>query len=115
MNRRQRRLTKKQGRSQQPQGLAPALQQKFKLALHHHQAGRLAAAPHHADSLQLLGVLSCQTGWAEAAVALIGQAIQIISDNPAYFNNLGTALQAQGKPADAIARYTEALGPEYSW
>ena len=69
MNRHQRRLTQKQGGSQQPQGFAPALQQKFNLALHHHKAGRLAeaeplyrqvlaAAPHHADSLQLLGVLS---------------------------------------------------------
>jgi protein O-GlcNAc transferase len=78
----------------------------FQRAIEHHRNGRLreaealyrevlAATPRHADALHLLGVIALQSGHAEAAIELIGRAVEVRPvDN--YFCNLGNAFKAQG-------------------
>lgn len=92
----------------------------LRLALQHHQAGRLQEAealyrqilqsqPDHPDALHLLGLLAHQSGRHETAVELIGKAIAI---NPAvaeFHNNLGEACRALGRFEDAKASYHRAL------
>lgn len=86
----------------------------------HHQAGRLNEAerlylqilqadPHHADALHFLGVLAHQIGRHDMAVDLIGRAIAQNGRVPAFHNNLGNALKAQGKLQEAAASYAGAL------
>ncbi len=101
--------------------------QDFHLAVQHHQAGRLAEAerlyrrslagnPKHADSLHLLGLVSCQTGRFEDAVTLIRQAIRLESRLPAYHNNLASALKALGRFQEAAdcCRRALAIKPDYA-
>jgi protein O-GlcNAc transferase len=96
------------------------IQEVFATALGHHQAGRLneaerlylqilQAEPRHADALHFLGVLAHQVGRHELAVDLIGRAILQNSQVPAFHNNLGNALRAQGKLQEAAASYTRVL------
>jgi len=96
------------------------LQQLFATALQLHQAGRLNDAEQlyrqvlqldarHADALHLLGVLAHQTGRQDAAVELIGKAIEHSGLVPAFHNNLGNALKAQAKFEPAVASYQRAL------
>ena len=75
----------------------------------------LQADARHVDALHLLGVLSHQTGRNEAAVELITKAIAGNGRVPAFHNNLGNALRAQGKLAEAEASYLRALSgkPDY--
>src|SRR6202034_4374025 len=98
----------------------PGVQELFAAALRHHQAGHLseaerlyrqvlAADSRHVDALHFLGVLAHQAGRNEAAVELIGKAIAQNGRVPAYHNNLGNALKAQGKLQEAAASYSEAL------
>lgn len=81
--------------------------------LAHHQAGRLdqarqcyeqvlAAEPSHFDALHMLGVFAIQTGQPEPAVELIRMAISIRDSEPSAYGNLGNAL-------NALHRYAEAL------
>jgi tetratricopeptide (TPR) repeat protein len=89
-------------------------------AIGHHQSGRLDQAerlyrellalnPHHADALQLLGVIAYQTGHYETSIELIRKAIAINANVAAYYSNLGNALQLQGKLDEAVAEYKQAL------
>jgi predicted O-linked N-acetylglucosamine transferase (SPINDLY family) len=96
------------------------IDQALQTALEHHGAGRLAEAeaiyrqilarfPNHADALNLLGVLACQTDHPEAAIELIGRAIAI---NPAvadYQSNLGEAYRRSGRWDEAIVHLRRAL------
>ena len=88
-------------------------------AVAHHQAGRLAEAeqgyraalsadPQHPDALHLLGVLSLQSGRADEAVALIGKALERSKGVADYWDNLGSALRAAGRAADAIQAHRRA-------
>jgi protein O-GlcNAc transferase len=102
------------------QEASPGIQQLFTAAMGHHQAGRLNEAerlylqilkidPRHADALHLLGVLAHQIGRNDTAVDLIGRAIAQNDRVPAFHNNLGNALKAQGNLRQAAASYATAL------
>ena len=106
-----------------PSGV-PAL---FASASQHHRAGRLADAeklyrqilqvdPQHADALHLLGVLAHQLGRHEGAADLIAKAIAQNGKVPAFHNNLGNALTAQGKWDEAAVCYVQAIfiKPDYA-
>jgi len=93
---------------------------RFDEAVRHLQAGRLAEAEQrcqqilavdamHADTLHLRGVIACQNGRYEAAIALIGQAISLRDRVPYYHNSLGNVLKAQRKPSVAVEHYERAL------
>ncbi len=89
-------------------------------AVSHHQAGRfveaergyravLTADPNHTDALHLLGVLALQIGRPEAAVELIGRAIEREKGVADYWDNLGSALAAAGRTADAVTAHRNAV------
>jgi tetratricopeptide (TPR) repeat protein len=103
------------------------LEQRFAAALEHHRAGRLqeagqfyqeilAKTPDHAPSLHLLGVVALQIGRAELAANLIGAAVEVDPGVPAYRNDLGEALRAQGDPEGAARCYEAviALAPDHA-
>jgi tetratricopeptide (TPR) repeat protein len=92
----------------------------FAEAVEFHKAGRLADAeqlyrlilsghPHHADSLNLLGVIAHQVGRHEAAVALASQAIAINSSAATYHLSLGNALKGLGRVDEALACFHQAV------
>jgi len=102
------------------------IQQALKLAVQHHQSGRLqdaqtlyqqilAVQPNHADAMHLLGVIAHQRKQNQAALELIGKAITI---NPAvaiYHNNLGMVLKDLGRLDEAVKSYQKAaeLKPDF--
>ncbi|HEX9465203.1 MAG TPA: tetratricopeptide repeat protein [Alphaproteobacteria bacterium] len=92
----------------------------FQQALRIHQSGRLpeaealyrqvlAADPNNADALHLLGVVAHQVGRHDLAVDHIGRAIRLQPSVPHYRVNLGNALRALGRLAEAEASYRDAL------
>jgi tetratricopeptide (TPR) repeat protein len=92
----------------------------FSLALHCHQAGNLhyaaqlyeqvlLAAPDHADSNHMLGVLASQMGRSDRAIMLLSRAVELKPESADYQSNLGLAYQAAGQLAEAITHYEKAL------
>ena len=85
-----------------------------------HQQGRFAQAeslyrdvlrkaPDQFDALHLLGVLEAQKGRHEAAAGLIRKALAVNSRSPEAYSNLGHALRALDRPAEALSNYDRAL------
>jgi len=108
-------------------GVSGNLQALFQEGLEAHQSGRLTeaeaayrkildAAPGHADANHLLGVIALQVDDFEAAVDLIGKAIEITPTASAYHCNLGNALYELGRLEDAAASQSHAieLDPDYA-
>ena len=94
-------------------------------AIEFHRAGDIACAeaiyarllkanPRNSEALHLLGVACYQRLDFERSIRLIADAIAIQKD-PAYFFNLGYALQGAGQPEKALAAYRDALAlrPDY--
>ncbi len=92
-----------------------------------HQSGRLEEAvciysrilsysPHNSDALHLSGVIAHQQGNNHKAVFLIKRAIDIYSQEPAYYYNLGNALKGAGFFCEALKSYKHALklNPDYA-
>ena len=103
-----------------PNRTSPRILELLAAAARYHRGGRLADAqqiygqilqadPHHADALHLLGVLALQSGRHDTATTLIGKAIVENSQVPAFHNNLGNSLKAQGRLDDADDSYRRAL------
>jgi Flp pilus assembly protein TadD len=85
--------------------------------LTHHQAGRLSEAeihyrrlldvvPDHADVLHLYGGLAYQTGRHQAAIELIGRAIEHNGGDPPYHSSYGLVLQGLHRFDEAVATMT---------
>ena len=76
----------------------------------------LALNPNHSDSLQMLGVLSQQTGRSDQAVALLRQAISVAPNNANIYVNLGVILGARGETAQAVDAFAEAtrINPNFA-
>ncbi len=92
----------------------------FAEAVRLHQAGRFAEAaqrceealgrePMHHGAQQLLGALYVQRGKIESGLALLAAAVAALPEDPEARNNLGMALQAAGRHAEAAAEYEKAL------
>jgi Flp pilus assembly protein TadD/SAM-dependent methyltransferase len=105
----------------------PSADQLFEQAVAHHNAGRLGEAerlyrdslaldPHHADSLNCLGILAQQCGRGETALDLIGRALAINEREPQYHYNLALVLASLGRLDEAIAhnRRAVALKPDHA-
>ncbi len=75
----------------------------------------LKANPAHFDCLHLLGVLASQTGRYELAVELIGRAISLNPNQPAFHSNLGNALLELKRADEALAYFDAAIAlkPDY--
>ncbi len=75
----------------------------------------LKAAPGHADTLHLRGIVAFKSGHGDEAVALIRRAIAANGDEPSYYNSLGGVLIDRGAYAEAVEalRKSVALAPAY--
>jgi tetratricopeptide (TPR) repeat protein len=120
MNRKQRRASAKLGSTSGHSPAAAEAAALLETGLKYHQSGRLtdaeafyqralAAQPGHADALHLRGLLAYQLKRYDAAAELIGQAIEQNRRDPIYFSNLGAVLSDQGKHAEAVANFDQAL------
>ena len=84
-------------------GTAAGVDPLFQTAISFHRDGQLQRAEHlyrevlrqqprHAQALNMLGVLGCQSGNVQAGIGLIRQALALEPANPEFNNNLGMAL-----------------------
>ena len=114
-----------QSQAQKP--AAAALQAKLNQGMALHRQGNLADAercygevlqrqPDHFDALHLLGVIAHQTRRTERGVELIKRAIGLNPKVAEAHNNLGNALRALKRPAEALASYDKAIAlkPDFS-
>jgi tetratricopeptide (TPR) repeat protein len=95
------------------------LEELFRTAVTHHQAGQLQQAEQiyrqiltadqrHGPTWHLLGVLAHQAGRSDVAVQMITNAIQLGLGGDAY-NNLGEALRTLGRHTEAASAYQTAI------
>ena len=102
------------------------LQAYLRVALEHHQAGRLAEAEavyrkilegdrKHVDCLHLLGVIRLQLGHTDEAIELLQRALDLNPDFAEAHNNLGVALRSSGAIEQAVPHWEKAvaLKPDY--
>jgi Tfp pilus assembly protein PilF/SAM-dependent methyltransferase len=100
--------------------LSPQLARLFDEAQDLHQAGRLADAkarydrilaadPRHGPTLHMVGLMAYQVGQNDLAVDILSRAAQRADATAALHSNLGLALRAQGKVAEAAASFRRAL------
>ncbi len=92
----------------------------FQRALEHHQAERLEQAsilyrkildkvPTHAGSMNMLGVIALEDGKHREAISYIHNAIRINPQVPSFYNNLGSALLAEGEVKAAEQAFKNAI------
>jgi Tfp pilus assembly protein PilF len=100
--------------------LQRTIQQALKLAVRHHNAGRLDKAEagyrqalradlNNTTALHLLGVVAHQTGDNERAAELICKAIALDPGYADAHSNLGYVLQALGRTEEALASFYKAV------
>jgi predicted TPR repeat methyltransferase len=88
-------------------------------AIEAHKGGRLAEAevvyrrllrknPRHADALNFLGMLSCQSGDTQSAITLLRKSVAADPSNPHAWLNLGNVLLAGGQAEEAREAFTKA-------
>ncbi len=88
----------------------------LRLALTHHQAGRLSQAedlyaraleaePENVDALHLLGLVASQSGSGERALGLIEKALHLQPANTLFLSSLGGVLRDLGRLAEAEQCY----------
>ncbi|CAO3432602.1 glycosyltransferase [Azospirillum doebereinerae] len=96
------------------------IEQTLAVATEHHRAGRtdeaerlyrdvLNASPGHPDALHLLGVIALQSGRAQDAAEMIGQAVAGDGGSALFQANLGHALHACGRTREAALSFARAL------
>lgn len=69
----------------------------------------LAINPYNSDALHLLGFLAFRFGFAQEAISLIEDAIQISPKQPLYFNNIATVYKASGEDDKALSAYRRSI------
>jgi tetratricopeptide (TPR) repeat protein len=69
----------------------------------------LAAQPHHADAIHLLGVIAAQNGQREPAVELMSRAVALRPESAEFRCNLGAALLELNRKEEAAAELRRAI------
>jgi tetratricopeptide (TPR) repeat protein len=69
----------------------------------------LVAVPDHPQAQHFLGVIHYQRRELDAALPLLERSVEAVANEPEFHNNLGLALAAADREADAIAAYRAAL------
>ncbi|PPT05836.1 hypothetical protein CKA32_004905 [Geitlerinema sp. FC II] len=68
--------------------------------------------PQRAEALHGLGAVAYQKGECDRAIELVERAIELDSRNPVFYNTLGMAYRAKGKPEAAVANYRKGIAIE---
>lgn len=102
------------------------IDQALKIALSHHEAGRLDAArdlyaqilsskPNHAETLQYIAIVCIQQSQPAQAADWIEKALALDPDHPANHYIFGTALKGMGKSDHALKEFETAvrLAPKF--
>jgi tetratricopeptide (TPR) repeat protein len=111
-------MSRNGNRADRPRHAAPTAD--LTAALEHHRAGKLdraealyrkflRKAPGNPDALHLLGVIAAARGDPHQAIELIGKAVAAVPNFAQGHSNLGNALRAAGRFADACASYRRAI------
>ena len=75
----------------------------------------LGLAPHHAETLHLLGLVTYRLQRLQESLDYLRAAVERDASSPVYWFNFGVVLQKAGQPMDAVAAYEKAitLNPRY--